>query len=191
MKNKTQTLRGLSEHEQEVLDREWGGFPVIEAQKELRLFVSKEDIEGSTRKDFGCCALAECCKRSFGSTGAFFYLQYAYVQLPTSGNVQRFQLSKEARQFVKDFDQGKVVASQEVSLMPPTRGNQLETKRGYDKADKKRKARGEVKTIAPKLKGTAKKVSTLSGKPIINSVVRSGRGQVNFTTGSATGKAAK
>ena len=190
MKNKTQkNLRGLSAEEKEVIAREWGGYPVVEAIKELRLFVSKEDIEKATRKDFGCCALAEACKRSIGSHGVFFYGKIAYVHIPTSGNVQRFQLSTKAQKFVAAFDKGMEVESQEIVLLPTTYSNRLSTKTKYDAAAKERIAAGTVKPRVPTLIGSkegGKKV-----KPIINSVVRSGRGQVHFTTGSASGKAAK
>ena len=190
MKNKKQkNLRGLSTEEREVLEREWGGYPVVESQKELRLFVSKEDIVKATRKDFGCCALAEACKRSIGSHGVFFYKKLAYVHIPTSGNVQRFQLSAKAQKFISDFDKGLEVESQEIVLLPPTYSNRLSIKTKYDEAAKKRRDEGNVKPRAPKLIGSKKGGKKV--RPIINSVVRSGRGQVHFTTGRASGKAVK
>ena len=47
-------MRGLTKDERETLEREWGGIPVVDAPENLRLFVSKEDIESATRKDASC-----------------------------------------------------------------------------------------------------------------------------------------
>ena len=184
-------LRGLSKEEKAVIDREWHGVPVVDAKQPLRLFVSKEDIVSATRKDASCCALANCCKRSLGSEGVFFYKTRAYVHVPTSNEVQRFFLSSSAMQFVASFDKGESVKAQEVLLQPAPDSLKLDSKLEQDRWQKRRK-RGETGHAKHDnaLRGTRpKKVKPVL--PVANNMVRSGTGKVSFTVGSATGKAAK
>ena len=185
------SMRGLSQDEKDVIEREWGSIPVVDATDKLRLFVSKEDIESSTRKDASCCALANCCKRSLGSEGVFFYRTRAYVHIPTSNEVQRFFLSQSAKDFVASFDKGEAVQAQEVVLVPASDCEKLDAKVKKQRWQKKKaKLLAATKAENPNaLKGT-RKVSKKTVRPVLH-LVRSGTGQVKFTTGSATGKAAK
>jgi len=182
-------MRGLTKDERDTLEREWGGIPVVDAQENLRLFVSKEDIESATRKDASCCALANCCKRSIGYQGVFFYKTRAYVHVPTSNQVQRFCLSHAAKAFVAAFDKGEIVPAQEVVLEKPTDSETLNSMYSRNRWQRD-KAKG--------LKHMAKHDNALRGttpqkprkvKPVANNVVRSGTGKVSFSVGSATGKA--
>ena len=133
------SMRGLSQDEKDVIEREWGSIPVVDATDKLRLFVSKEDIESSTRKDASCCALANCCKRSLGSEGVFFYKTRAYVHVPTANQVQRFFLSKSAKDFVASFDKGEAVQAQEVVLVPATDCEKLDAMVKKQRWQKKKK----------------------------------------------------
>ena len=185
------SLRGLSKNEKELISRKWGNIPIVDATEKLRLFVSKEDIAQSIRKDFSSCALANCCKRSIGSEGVFFYKTRAYVHIPTSKQIQRFILNKSGQELISSFDKGKSIKSQEVVLTPP---------KEFQKLDSELERQRWIRRKEKGLTGHAKKDNELRGtkpkkvkpvKPKGTSVVRSGRGKVSFTVGSATGKAPK
>lgn len=184
-------LRGLSKEEKAVIKREWNGKDVVDSTQDLRLFISKEDIESATRKDASCCALANCCKRSIGSEGVFFYKTIAYVHIPTSNEIQRFFLSSPAMKLVEAFDKGKVISAQEVVLrkVPEDKTLDSELQRSRWRARSKAGKTGH-KEHDRTLPG-ARKRSIEACKPVANNMVRSGVGRANFTVGSATGKAAK
>ena len=184
-------MRGLTKDERETLEREWGGIPVVDAPENLRLFVSKEDIESATRKDASCCALANCCKRSLGSQGVFFYKTRAYVHVPTSNQMQRFFLTRSGMDFVANFDKGEAVKAQEIVLRKPTESEKL---------DAEHKRQQWIKRKKEGMTGNAKHDNAIRGtkpqdprkvKPVANNVVRSGIGKVSFSVGAATGKAGK
>ena len=184
-------LRGLSKIEKAVIQREWDGKEVVDAKEDLRLFISKEDIESATRKDASCCALANCCKRSIGSEGVFFYKTIAYVHIPTSNQVQRFFLSGPAMKLVEAFDKGKAIPAQEVVLrkVPEDKTLDSELQRSRWRARSRAGKKGDKKHDRTLPGARTKNIK--ASRPVANNMVRSGVGKANFTVGSATGKAAK
>ena len=94
--------------------RVWGDVDVVDAPKDLRVFIQPEDVNKASKKDPGCCVFAQACKRQFAATKVLFWRSVAYVELPgPSGKrrVERFILSSEMRDLIENFDKGNQVAT--------------------------------------------------------------------------------
>jgi hypothetical protein len=105
---------GTQSRSLEEIKRVWGDIEVVDAEKDLRVFVQPEDVKQATKKDPGCCVFAQACKRQFAATKVMFWRSVAYVELPgPSGKrrVERFILSSEMRDLIEDFDKGNEVAT--------------------------------------------------------------------------------
>jgi hypothetical protein len=182
------SVAGITKKELAELRREWDGWEVVDATENLRLFVSVEDVKTATRGDLSCCALANCCKRSFGSTKLKFGVSVCYVELPAAGRVERYTLPEKARKFIENFDLANPVASQEITLCVPRPSerlnSQLKQKRSRRAAEKKRQhAKGG--TQPPRRNSVARKNGLIRSDG-----VRNASGQANFTLGSAVGQEA-
>jgi hypothetical protein len=173
-------VRSLAE-----IKRVWGDIEVIDAPKDLRVFVQPEDVKKATKKDPGCCVFAQACKRQFAATKVLFWRSVAYVELPGPNGrrrVERFILSSEMRDLIENFDKGNDVADFagfELKRPGPSRtfeGNAARHKRRRDnirhallKGTRKQPRRG--------LQGKGK-----YSKPslVVDLEVRNGSGRVHF-----------
>jgi hypothetical protein len=161
----------------ETLKREWEDLPVVDATEPLRVTIVESDIVTAKRKSPGCCAFANACKRSFGSSKVLFYRSVAYVEMADENGdsrVERFTLSGAAKKFVSDFDKGKLVSTGGFTLnvaRPSERLQSLSKKARAERAAQKRLAIKSAKTK------TGKKPS-----PVVfaTSLVRTGKGAVHF-----------
>jgi hypothetical protein len=94
------------------IERLWGDLEVVDAKKDLRIFIRPEDVKKATRKDPGACVFAQACRRCFGATKVLIFRSVAYVELPDEGGarkVERFVLHPCMRDLVESFDRGKGV----------------------------------------------------------------------------------
>lgn len=94
------------------IKRVWGDIEVVDASKDLRVFIQPEDVKKATKKDPGCCVFAQACKRQFAATKVLFWRSVAYVELPGPGGkrrVERFMLSSEMRDLIENFDKGNEI----------------------------------------------------------------------------------
>ena len=96
------------------IKRHWGDVEVVDAAKDLRVFIQPEDVSSATAKDPGCCVFAQACKRQFAATKVLFWRSVAYVELPGADGrrrVERFSLSPDMRELIENFDKGNAVAT--------------------------------------------------------------------------------
>jgi hypothetical protein len=181
----------------EEIKRHWGDLEVIDARKDLRVFIQPEDVRSATVKDPGCCVFAQACKRQFAASKVLFWRSVAYVELPGPDGkrrVERFILSPEMRDLIENFDKGNTVAD--------VAGFELKKPRpSYTLAGKIRKNRAwKEKRRKALLQGTAlgsrrstpgaKKGSQGDGKYskpalVVDLEVRDGKGRVQFKNTSA------
>jgi hypothetical protein len=173
-------MRSLAE-----IKRVWGDIEVIDAPKDLRVFIQPEDVRKATKKDPGCCVFAQACKRQFAATKVLFWRSVAYVELPGRDGkrrVERFILSSEMRDLIENFDRGRDVtglAGFELKRPGPSRtfeGNAARHKRRRETMKKallkgtrklpKRGSQGDGKYSKPSL--------------VVDLEVRNGSGRVHF-----------
>jgi len=110
----TKKVLGGSQKSLNEIQRVWGDIDVVDAKKDLRVFIQPEDVKRATRQDPGCCVFAEACKRQFSATKVLFWRSIAYVELPGpdgSRRVERFTLSPEMRDLIENFDKGNAVGT--------------------------------------------------------------------------------
>lgn len=91
------------------IKRHWGDVEVIDAEKDLRVFIQPQDLRSAKAKDPGCCVFAQACKRQFAASKVLFWRSVAYVELPGPDGrrrVERFYLSSEMRDLIENFDKG-------------------------------------------------------------------------------------
>jgi hypothetical protein len=96
------------------IKRHWGDVEVIDAEKDLRVFIQPQDLRSAKAKDPGCCVFAQACKRQFAASKVLFWRSVAYVELPGPDGrrrVERFYLSSEMRDLIENFDKGNQVAT--------------------------------------------------------------------------------
>jgi hypothetical protein len=92
------------------IKRFWGKVPVVDAVKDLRIFVQPNDLKGAKPGDASACVLAKACKRSVGSDKVLFYRDVAYVEVPTESGetrVERFLTPRVMRDKIEAFDKGE------------------------------------------------------------------------------------
>jgi len=174
----------------EEIRRHWGDVEVIDAQKDLRVFIQPEDVGSATAKDPGCCVFAQACKRQFAATKVLFWRSVAYVELPSADGkrrVERFALSSEMRDLIENFDRGHSVlpvAGFELKKLQPSKTFAARLRNNRASRERRRKAL---------LNGT-RNVSKrgMQGDPqyskpaiVIDLEVRSGRGRVQFKNKTA------
>jgi hypothetical protein len=169
------------------IKRHLGDLQVVEAKKDLRVFIQPEDVKKATAKDPGCCVFAQACKRQFAATKVVFWRAVAYVDLPGpdgARRVERFLLSPEMRDLIENFDRGnKVSESAGFELKAPSPGRTLAGQSEYKKRKKK----------AALIKGTSTAVKRgMQGKGayskpaiVVDLEVRNGSGRVHFKKAAA------
>ena len=112
-RKKTKPLSVKSRASEEVR-RHWGDIEVIDAEKDLRVFIQPEDVSSAIKKNPGCCVFAQACKRQFAASKVLFLLSVAYVELPGPDGkrrVERFTLPPDMRELIENFDKGNSVAT--------------------------------------------------------------------------------
>lgn len=138
-------MGGFTPEVKQVINREYGGIPVVDADTDLRLALMPEDIDGAAEKDFENCVLARACIRQFGVNKVLIMHTVAYVALPDSdGNlrVERFIVPTRARELIEQFDKGKKPsAGTAFVLRAPKEHESLEHIRSEQKRIRNRKAR--------------------------------------------------
>ena len=128
------------------IKRVWGDVEVVDAPKDLRVFIQPQDVKKATKKDPGCCVFAQACKRQFDATKVLFWRSVAYVELPGPGGkrrVERFILSSDMRDLIENFDKGNEVATLagfELKAPGPSRTFEGNAARHRKYAEMKRKA---------------------------------------------------
>ena len=172
------------------IKRHWGDIEVVDATKDLRVFVQPEDISSAVEKDPGCCVFAQACKRQFAATKVLFWKSVAYVELPGPDGkrrVERFTLSSQMRSLIEDFDNGKPVI--------PEAGFELKRVRNSERfearEEKRRKAKERQKqallsgTCTGERKGNQGKGAFSKPAMVVDLEVRNGQGRVQFKKPSA------
>jgi hypothetical protein len=167
------------------IKRHWGDIEVVDATKDLRVFVQPEDISSAVEKDPGCCVFAQACKRQFAATKVLFWKSVAYVELPGPDGkrrVERFTLSSQMRSLIEDFDKGKPVI--------PEAGFELKRVRNSERfearEEKRRKAKERKKhallsgTCTGERKGNQGKGAFSKPAMVVDLEVRNGQGRVQF-----------
>jgi hypothetical protein len=178
--NASRKTRSLDE-----IERHWGEVEVIDARKDLRVFIQPEDVKSATAKDPGCCVFAQACKRQFAATKVLFWRSVAYVELPGPDGkrrVERFSLSSDMRDLIENFDKGHTVATVAgFDLKKPIPSETFEGKSARNKkqAARRKKALLNGTSTRPKrgIQGQGK-----YSKPaiVVDLEVRNGQGQVHF-----------
>lgn len=165
------------------LERMWDGRPVVDAKRDLRLFIRPSDFAHAVPGDPQRCVLSRTCKRVFGGK-VLFARSRAYVELPDDKGrirVERFVLGTVAKNLIREFDQGgKIVPEGGFTLTAPNSTKTLEEMR-------KRSARlkGERK------KGLSFPKPAFQRDPIREakmSTVRNLKGLVHFSRPTKIGK---
>jgi len=184
MANKRRTSSCRKTKSYDEIKRHWGDVEVIDAEKDLRVFIQPQDIRSATAKDPGCCVFAQACKRQFAASKVLFWRSVAYVELPGPDGkrrVERFTLPSEMRDLIENFDRGNKVA--EVAGFELKRPRPTETLEGKLKKNRAWKERHR-KAL---LNGTARRNSGSQGKGkyskpaiVVDLEVRDGKGRVQF-----------
>lgn len=96
--------------EKKVKQRYRNGYPVRDARLPLTLVVSSDDIVDGVPAEKGCCALANCCFRSFCSPHMEVLKGFAFVALPDeiTGEfwLERYELRSKTKELIQSFDSG-------------------------------------------------------------------------------------
>ena len=183
----TQHRRGRSPAQGDVLTRYFGGMKVIEAKEPLRVFANKADKQKATQGDPKSCVLAQACKRLYGSSAVVILKTKAYVDLPDENGVRyvnRFSVGTKTERQIVEYDKTGEFPPGGFTFASPSKCDQLDNDRVYQKERARRIRNGEHKVDPKKsalLKGVArevKKTAKLSG-------VRDGSGMVHFVKHAA------
>lgn len=167
------------------IKRHWGDIEVVDAAKNLRVFIQPGDVIGATAKDPGCCVFAQACKRQFAASKVLFWKSVAYVELPGPNGkrrVERFLLSPDMRNLIENFDKGNPVATVagfELKKPKPsaTFVGKLETNRAWRARRKQALLKGVSSSPKNGVQGEGK-----YSKPaiVVDLEVRDGKGRVQF-----------
>jgi hypothetical protein len=116
--------------------RFFNGIPIVDAKKELRVFINATDIKEAVRKDPAHCAFSNACRRLFGSHSVVFFRTLAYVELPHNGKIriERFLLPETEKRKIAAFDRRGIVSKDGYFLRPPTKSTSLDGNLSADKA---------------------------------------------------------
>lgn len=167
------------------IKRHWGDIEVVDAAKDLRVFIQPEDVSSATAKDPGCCVFAQACKRQFAATKVLFWRSVAYVELPGPDGkrrVERFSLSPQMRDLIENFDKGNPVATVAgFELKKPIPSETFEGKSRRNKAQSERRKRALLKgTRTASKRGIQGEGKYSKPAIVIDLKVRNGKGQVHF-----------
>ncbi len=166
----------------EHIRREWGDVEVVDAERELRVFITPEDVAKATKKDPAGCVLARACQRVYQSTKVMFLRSVAYVELPDATGkhrVERFTMSATMRDLLESFDRGRdVIPKAGFVLRPPRPSRHLEV---AVKARHESRSRQKLVGKAIVGDGIGQGKGAYRDNPIVIDLsVRDGRGAVHF-----------
>lgn len=186
-----ENYRGSQSRSIDEIRRVWGDVEVVDAKKDLRVFVQPEDVTKATKRHPGCCVFAQACKRQFSATKVLFWRSVAYVELPGPGGrrrVERFILSSDMRDLIENFDKGNDVATLagfELKAPGPSRTFEGGAARHRRRRELKRKAL--IKGISNGEKRGNQGEGRFS-KPaiVVDLEVRNGSGRVQFKKQAAS-----
>ena len=166
-------MKTHTRHNSKLLKRVFGGLPVVDAKRELRLFSDVSDISVATRKDPTNCVFAKTCQRLYGSHNVAFFRTVAYVDLPDSKGgrrIERFNLTKMTRKLIEKFDRTGRADPAGYHLIAPSPGFTMDHRLAKSR---------EYLTTKMQTAVTAKKKT----KHRIIAEVRNGKGLVQFIGG--------
>jgi len=191
MATKTKRRKGHSGNVEAMKEirRHWGDVEVVDAEKNLRVFIQPEDVRSATQKDPGCCVFAQACKRQFAATKVLFWRSVAFVELPGpkgGRRVERFELSPQMRDLIDNFDRGNKV--QELAGFELKRPRPSQTFEGMARRKREAHARRKQALILGTRQSTKKgrQGEGRYSKPVrvVDLEVRNGTGRVQFKAGS-------
>lgn len=167
------------------IKRHWGDIEVVDASKDLRVFIQPEDVSSATAKDPGCCVFAQACKRQFAASKVLFWRSVAYVELPGPDGkrrVERFSLSPDMRELIENFDKGNPVATVAgFELKKPRPSETFAGKSRRNKAQSERRKKALLKgTRTASKRGIQGEDKYSKPAIVIDLQVRNGKGQVHF-----------
>jgi hypothetical protein len=162
---------------------------VIDAEKDLRVFIQPQDVRSAKAKDPGCCVFAQACKRQFAASKVLFWRSVAYVELPGPDGkrrVERFTLSSEMRELIENFDKGnKVSEVAGFELKRPRPTETLEGKLKKNRAWKERNRKALLSGTARSKRGTQGQGKYSKPAIVVDLEVRDGKGRVQFKNTTA------
>ena len=174
----------------EEIQRLWGDIEVVDAKKDLRVFIRPEDVKSAKAKEPGSCIFAQACKRQFAATKVLFWRSVAYVELPGPDGkrrVERFQISPRMRALIENFDRGKAVNDFAGFELKKTKGSRTfvaAAKRSVERRARRREAL--LNGVSTKARSVGQGVGKFSKPALaVDLEVRDGKGRVRFksTTG--------
>ena len=176
----------------EEIKRIWGDVEVVDAAKDLRVFVQPCDIDSAIKKDPGCCVFAQACKRQFAATKVLFWKHVAYVELPGPDGkrrVERFHLSVSMRKLIENFDKGDPIlpeAGFELKTVPPSEAFGQRAKRNAKRLLQKKARKEALLNGTINSGGNEEEERKAKDKTpqIIDLEVRNGSGRVRFVKSS-------
>lgn len=154
--------------------RSLDGIPIVDAKKELRVFVNEQDKKTGIKKDPAHCAFSNACRRLFGSHSVVFFRTLTYVELPDGKGgirIERFTLTENMQRAIAKFDRTGRIAKDGYLLSPPRKGMTLD---GRLTKDRRYRDSGMRKAAEERREGLPRKKEP--------TYVRSGKGLVQFIT---------
>jgi hypothetical protein len=162
------------------VERFWGKIPVVDAKKELRVFILPDDVRNACPKDADSCVFALACKRACGASRVLFFRTIAYVELPDKSGkmrVERFMISDDMKELISRFDRGLPVQENAgFTLLVPKPSKTLDNIRKVSANNQRKRAEGVL--VSRKLCGTRRNADPMQY------LVRSGTGKVQFVNES-------
>lgn len=132
MKKNHSYRRSVSDRGADAIERLWGGMPVRDARKDLRIVPTRADVRTAKRGDPEQCVFSQACRRQFGSSQVMFLRGVAYIDLPQEDGsrvVERFLVPPAMRELIVNFDKGSSVPVAGFMLNRPSRCMTLHGKR--------------------------------------------------------------
>jgi hypothetical protein len=121
-----------------ILQAAFPGLEIADAREPLHLFPSQEDFEQGVRMDPHHCGFANCAHRVCGSTAAYFFKRYVYLdRFDEDGKrkVFRYTVTKNVFDALAAFDQGKRVKLQRAFILrAPSESDSIKGMRVRNKA---------------------------------------------------------
>ena len=180
--NRKSTSRKNKSYEE--IKRHWGDIEVVDADKDLRVFIQPEDVRSATKKDPGCCVFALACKRQFAATKVLFWKSVAYVELPGADGkkrVERFQLGPQMRDLIEHFDKGLPVPEMAgFELKKPRPSYTLDGKLAKSRRLKQRSKDAVINGTINHGNGRQGKGTYSRPAIVVDLEVRNGSGRVQF-----------
>lgn len=166
--------------------RLWGDMDVVDATRDLRIFVRHEDMANAKPKSPDMCVFANACKRTFGTTKVLFFRRVAYVELPDESgvkHVERFTLGPGVRELIEKFDREETRVFPEGGFLLKSPPYSKTLQGGIDRNERKRELREIRKRKASLINGkTDRSRRAPYGSPsmVVDLSVRNGTGMVHF-----------